>query len=320
MPQHLTDMDITHVSLVDKGANARRFALLKRQPMVSLPDALEATETDANIEVDHGADSGVRGALAKIGQALGFDVTKAEDFDAITAEREMSKAVDEGFDTLRSAVISASYGRDADGNQLPADDRRAMVGASIDQFKAFMLDAMSVSKAGRKISGARMTQLKDAFKVLADIINGVEQGYWTPDDSSIEKGIDEMTETELRELVDKRVGDSVTAAFAEDGAITKAIAAALAPKAEQPAAVEKTADATVTMKLDDDIVKAIGGVDAKLDEVSTTNGQVIEAVAKLADRVEALEAGRRQSSAGEAAVVTKAATTGKLSALSGILG
>jgi hypothetical protein len=60
---------------------------------------------------------------------------------------------------------------------------------------------------------------------------------------------------------------------------------------------------------------------AALSEIATTNGQIIEAVAKLVDRTDALEGGRsQQATAADVQVATPVAKTSPLASLHGILG
>jgi len=299
---HLTDMDIDRVSLVDKGANGRRFAVLKRRPMVSDPNAPQSTESGGNASDDTEPESGVRAALGTLAKALG-----------LSDEQTFVGFVDN------------------EGAPLTAET----VEKAVDSYRDFVLEALKVEKAGRKISGARMRQLKSAMGVLGELINGVEAGYWTPPNSTgIEKGheVDNMNEQELRDLVAKTVEDTFASAFGEDGAGTQAIAKAIVaaqpktdaadePKDEAPVATpapatETPAPAPVASADVTDITK-------RLDEIAETNGQVIEAVAKMFDRVEALEGGRRQSTAPEAGDAKPRTITkrekGDMSVLHGIL-
>jgi len=305
MPR-LVDMDIDTVSLVDKGANNRRFAVLKRAsvrgPMVSAPDDAQSTESGDNVSDDTEPESGVRAALGKIADALGLS--------------------DEGREFVGFV--------DNHGQPLTAET----VTKAVDSYRDFVLDALKVEKAGRKISGARMTQLKNAMSVLGDLINGVEEGYWTP--PNIEKGheVDDMNEQELRELVAKTVSDTFTAAFADDGAGTQAIAKAVAgvqksdeapaeSKEEAPAAPVETA-APAPAATETSAQELADAISKRLDEFGTTQGQVIEAVAKVAERLDNLEGGARQSGGaiekGEKPKTITKREKGDMSSLHGILG
>jgi len=272
MPKHLTRMAIDKVSLVDAGANERRIAILKsanRQP-------LDADESP--------------GLLRRVADALGLavpeakedeEVEKAETFDDINAERELSAAVDEGFDTLRSAVWGATYARDDDGNELPMDEKAALVGRSIDQFKAYLMDAMTVAKVGRKISGSRLEQIKSAFRVLGEVIEGVEAGWWTPPEGTVAKEVD-MTPDEIQAAVDKAVAETVAKAMAPDSEAMTALAAGISKSVIEamPKPVEATLDTTYS------------------DDGDLSLADIAKAVSTLADRVNVLGGSSRQSAAG----------------------
>jgi hypothetical protein len=60
-------------------------------------------------------------------------------FDDLAAAAEMNEELPEAFDTLRSAVYSAIYAYDVDGNPAPADEKRTAIATSLDQFRDFVL-------------------------------------------------------------------------------------------------------------------------------------------------------------------------------------
>lgn len=272
MPKHLTRMAIDKVSLVDAGANDRRIAILKsanRQPLDSEPEP---------------------GLLRKVAEALGLavpepkdeEVEKAETFDDINAERELSAAVDEGFDTLRSAVWGATYARGEDGSDLPMDEKAALVAQSIDQFKAYLLDAMTVAKVGRKISGSRLEQIKSAFRVLGEVIEGVEAGWWTPPEGTVAKEVS-MTPEEIQAAVDKAVAETVAKAMAPDSEAMTALAAGISKSVIE--AMPKPVEATLEVTESD-------------DDGDLSLADIAKAVSTLADRVNVLGGSSRQSAAG----------------------
>ena len=183
----LTDMRIDKVSLVDKGANERRFAVLKQ---------------------DDSAD-GERNLIQKV-------------LDAIDAH-------------LKPVPVD------------PVDEAQAVV----EQAPA------DIEKAGRKISGKRLSAIKTAMSTLYDIVEEVEPGWWTPPGGSISKENDEMTEDQKVEpTIDEKVEEAVTKALASEAfqkglaeAVQKAMptpepapAPAPEPEAKEPAEDEVTLD------------------------------------------------------------------------------
>lgn len=292
MAKHLTRMAIDKVSLVDAGANERRIAVLKRQPMVSDPAAEPvAPEPEP-------------GLLRKVADALGLTVPveKAEDFDGINAEHDMSVAIDEGFDTLKQAVWGAKYARNEDGTEMTMAEKAALVATSIDQFKAFIVDAFTVEKAGRKISGQRLDQIKSAFKVLGEVIEGVEAGWWTPPEGAVAKEVD-MTPDEMQAAIEKAVAAEVAKTLAPDSeamtALSKSVVAGVVEAMPQP--VEAVLDTTV---------------ESESEDGDLTLADIAKAVSLLSDRMDAMGGSVRRSQAGAA---PESEPVEKKSPLAGIL-
>lgn len=191
MSQHLTDMDIDRVSLVDKGANGRVFAILKRQGQ-------EAAMTNPVAKSDPGATPAEQaGLLRKIADFItGRTVAKAQTFGEMIAGDALYDALDDSYDTLWSALWSAMWACDDMGMDIPMADKQALVAQSLDEFKAYLLNAMQVgvgkranpsevnlakrrigvaiAKVGKKISAARMEQLQAAADALNSVLADVE--------------------------------------------------------------------------------------------------------------------------------------------------
>lgn len=294
MARHLTRMAIDKVSLVDRGANGRRFAVLKRA---------EDEEPQQESITDR-----VLGALGLRYDSESGTVRKADTFGDIRGREAATEAAEDGFRIMQEAFWSAQYGRDESGEPLSTDARVALVETSLSQFGQYLTDAMRVQKVGRKISGARLDRMKEAMRILGGIIEGVEQGWWTPPDGeAVTKGApeDDMNEQQVAEAIQKAIEAERATLLAEDGplmtGITKAVAGVLA-KAEPTESAPDTSD-----------------LEAKVDELSATQGQVIEAVAKVLERIEAVEKSRRQSLPGTDGD-EPVAKRGNVAKLSGILG
>lgn len=278
MAKHLTRMAIDKVSLVDRGANGRRIAVLKRQNRQPLePEPQEE-----------------RGIVAKVLGSLGFEydadsgtVVKADTFGDIRAREAATEAADDGFRIMQDAFWSAQFARDENGEPLSTEAKRAMVETSLGQFSAYLLDAMTVEKAGRKISGSRLARMKDAMRILGEVIEGVEAGWWAPPEDAVAKESDDMTEEQINALVAKAVEDQMAGMLGDDGAIAKAVQSALS-------GIEVTKTTTVEGATEAE-VEVPEALTKRLDEFGETQGQIIEAVSKLLDRVEGLEGSRRQA-------------------------
>lgn len=282
MVQQLTDMSITRVSLVDKGANQRRIAVLKREAegQMTQTGAAAADET------------GLVAVLRKWFAGQSSPVGKATTFAAIVAGQELSDALYDSWYTLQDALWSAIYAVDDSGADLTLEAKRALVAQNLDEFKAYLLNEMAegttlegvgkragglagspsrhvaaiVAKVGRKISGSRLERLQSAAEALTSVLDEVVE------DSSADTATDEEdTEVDKAEITKT---------------ITEALAAGLEP-------ITKRLDAIEAGKVE----KAEG------DDAPATLETIAEAVGKLADRIEGLEkvatVGKRTSVAGQ---------------------
>lgn len=269
MATQLTDMEITKVSLVDAGANQRRFAVLKR-------DAGEAPDPEK------------RSLLAKIAKALGIHlddpVAKTRTFAEIIAGQQLSDALYDSWYTLSDSLWAAIYAYDDNGADLPIEAKQALVAQNLDEFKAWLLgqmetgiakrdqpptDARSVAafvrKVGKKISAARLEQLKTAADALAAVLAEVESSDSEDTTKRAQPEEAPMTSEELAQ-VQKAIADAV-APIAADVAVLKAAAKPVA-KADPDPKPEGSDGDTVSL------------------------ADVAKAITKLADRVEGLEGAR----------------------------
>jgi hypothetical protein len=243
MPHELKDMDISKVSLVDRGANGRTFAVLKRDapPLPDLPPDERA------------------GLLATIAKALGVKgfgaapLAKAETFASIIAGEELEDALYDSWETLRSSLWNAVYAWDYDADQ-PASiaQKQALVGQNLDEFKAWLLAAMDgaasiakrdepasqsrhlaafIRKVGKKISAARLERLQSAADALAEVLAEVASA---DEESDIEKEA-EMT---LSKEDIAQIAKAVREADAPDP-VEAAVAKAIEPLQAEIAALKK---------------------------------------------------------------------------------
>lgn len=273
MSQRLTDMRIRQVSLVDKGANKRTFALLKRdaeEDAMTLP-APPADQTPA----------GIAGWLRKAADlVLGKSepVAKVMTFAEIVAGAELRDALYDSWYTLEDALWSAIYAVDDNGQALPIEAKQALVAQDLDEFKAYLLAAMAsgvtkrdaspsarargsldalVRKVGRKISGSRMERLSAAAEALNSVLAEVAEAQA---DDAAETA--EEADVEKSELV---------------AAVSEAVTKAQEPLIARIEPLEKAAPGAAPEPV------------AKGEEDELTLASVAEAVAKIADRLEAVE-------------------------------
>lgn len=217
MTQRLTDMRIRQVSLVDKGANGRTFALLKRDEEGSMTAAAETAE------------QAPAGVIAWLRKALGLEqpaqVAKVATFAEIVAGQELRDALYDSWYTLEDAIWAAIYASDGDGQALPLETKKALIAQDLDEFKAYLLAQMDsgiekrdggpaeaatrhiaavVAKAGRKISGARLERLQAASEALTSVLAEVAE---VTEEAGADAQEDEVEKAEIEAIVKATVAE-----------------------------------------------------------------------------------------------------------------
>lgn len=205
MPQ-MTNMDISFISLVKKGANKQKIQIYKS-------DDYKEPVTDS-------VDEDVKGFfnVVKSFFAGKKDIQKADsnpkpptDFAGAIAAQDVSDNLDNARWTLRTVMY----------NILADDtitDKKAQIGTQIDAFKNYVLDQLDkvgikkcaeqliaepIEKAGKKIATARLDNIKGAITALQSIVDEVEAS-----DKS-EGGEEEVQKQEITEIIKSAVGESL---------------------------------------------------------------------------------------------------------------
>jgi hypothetical protein len=275
MTQRLTDLEITRVSLVDKGANARRLAVLKRDEEGSMTDPIAAAIAKA------GPEEAKVGVLAWLRKALGLGaapVVKTATFAEVVAGQELSDALYDSWYTLQDVLWGAIYAYDENGQALSIEAKTALVAQDLDEFKAYLLAQMAsvtvakgdegspdqrglaawIRKVGKKISGSRLERLSAAAEainsVLAEVADVVDEAAETAEEVEVDKAEMVAAMTEALEPISKRL---------------EAI-----EKAKPVEKVESAADGAGTE-----------------EEEPVTLETAVKVIEKLADRLEVLEGG-----------------------------
>jgi hypothetical protein len=226
MTQRLTDLEITRVSLVDKGANARRLAVLKRDEEGSMTDPIAAAIAKADPQEAR------VGVFAWLRKALGLDVSpiaKAATFAEVVAGQQLSDALYDSWYTLQDVLWGAIYAYDENGQALSIDAKTALVAQDLDEFKSYLLAQMAsvtvaksdpgspdqraiaalVRKLGKKISGSRLERLNAAAEalnsVLAEVAEVVDEAAETAEEVDVDKAEMVAAFTEAMEPISKRL-------------------------------------------------------------------------------------------------------------------
>lgn len=274
----LTDMQITRVSLVDKGANARVMAILKRNEEGSVTDQAEAAQR-----------ASAAGWLQKaadwlLGKPEAETVAKADTFANVIAGQQLEDALDGAFWTLRDVLWSAFYAWDHEADApMSIEGRRALIVQDLDEFKAYLLARMDqavakrdtsdgardraavaavVSKVGRKISGSRLERLTAAAEALTSVLDEVneavaDEAAVPAEEDTVEKADIIAAMTEALEPVNKRLDALEATKVAktdetEDDELTLEGVAA---------AVEKIADSVAELVAGQGVRKSLAGQD-----------------------------------------------------------
>jgi hypothetical protein len=194
MTQRLTDMKITRVSLVDKGANGRVMAILKRNEEASMTDpadapagviawlrkalgiapvAKAAMPTDEAVmrehltadppaghgmAVDADMDMTAMGkkhtAMHESGAEHEHTVSKAATFAEVVAGQELQDALWDSWYTLEDVLWGAIYAYDESNQPLSLEAKTALVAQDLDEFKAYLLAQMAGATVAKSDPGS----------------------------------------------------------------------------------------------------------------------------------------------------------------------
>lgn len=208
MPQ-MTNMDISFISLVKKGANKQRIQIYKS-------DDYQEPGTDSDDDEVKGFFNVVKSFFA--GRK---DIQKADskpapptDFAGAIAAQDVSDNLDNARWTLRTVMY----------NILADDtitDKKAQIGTQIDAFKTYVLDQLDkvgikkcaeqlqaepIEKAGKKIATARLDSIKGAITALQSIVDEVDT---SSNSDNSEGGEEEVKKEEITQIIKSAVGESL---------------------------------------------------------------------------------------------------------------
>ena len=160
-------------------------------------------------------------------------------------------------------------------------DKQAAIGASIDQFRASLLGALTIAKAGKEISAANMKLIQDAlsaFGGLQDLIDRLNAAKVT---KATTKGDSTMVEPTIAEVntavlaLTKKIDDEVLPKLGELDEIKKAQEAAAAGGGE-PTKEATELEKAVTKALEPmetRLSEKIDAIDTRLKKVEDTPGE-----------------------------------------------
>lgn len=205
VPGEMSDMDISMISLVRKGANRQKIQIYKE----------DVCEEQEDPEADE-----VKGLLGVLKSYFAGKVQKAEEtakkpkktFAGMMAVNDITENMWRANDTLRNVM------RDIINNEEVADKKAALLQA-VDEYSAYMKSKVNtaaiakgdsffdvpeaeIQKAGKKVSGKNLEALKAAQRALSAVISEAEPESEPPEkDNNGEKEAEEVKKEELTEIM-----------------------------------------------------------------------------------------------------------------------
>lgn len=207
MPQ-MTNMDISFISLVKKGANKQKIQIYKS-------DDYQEPGTDSVDDDVKGFFNVVKSFFAGKKEIQKADKPKPPtDFAGAIAAQDVSDNLDNARWTLRTVMYN-----------ILADDtvteKKAQIGTQIDAFKTYVLDQLDkvgikkcaeqlqaepIEKAGKKIATARLDNIKGAITALQSIVDEVDT---SSNSDNSEGGEEEVKKEDITQIIKSAVDESL---------------------------------------------------------------------------------------------------------------
>ena len=190
-PGELRDVTVKAISLVSEAANREKFKIFKSVASEDTPPAPETVKKD---------ERGLFCILKEFFTGSDETVKKGEVAD-IYSQNESGRKMDKAFSALMKVL---GLSRWDDENLTPETDSAKIVSA-LDDFRniavEILLGKTEVAKSGRKISGDRLSKLKNIQAMLDDVLSGL-------DEVNTPKEAEDVTKEEVQQTV----ADAVKAA------------------------------------------------------------------------------------------------------------
>lgn len=244
----MKDVDVHAVSLVGKAANKKKFAIFKSaEDKTAMVDEQEQ-------RVEKSLVAAFKDFFAKYGTA---GVEKGEVRNAVARQEKASK-----FYTAFRAMENVMY-RMTDNANWPGLIAAAKEFVEVceevandETVSKACIEGLEAEKAGKKISSARLTKLKDAQAFLAEIIAEAE----AEESKEVEKEDTNMTKEEMQGIIKEALSPVTTR--------LEAIEKSMAETDPQAGGEQKTDE----VKLEDVIKEAITPICERLDAIEKVHG------------------------------------------------
>ena len=160
-PGELRNVTVNAISLVTKAANGEKFKIYKSaEPETEAPEEVKKDE---------------RGLFRILKEFFtGEQVAKGEVAD-IYHTNQSGRKLGEAFDALMKVLGLSRW----DGSQQVPETDTVKILAAIDDFRNVAIEILigknEVEKSGRKISGDRLSKLKNIQAMLGEILSGLDE-------------------------------------------------------------------------------------------------------------------------------------------------
>ena len=273
VPGEMSDMDISMISLVRKGANKQKIQIYKEDECEDSEDS-EADEVKGLIGVLKSYFSG------KVQKADEAAKKPKKTFAGMMAVNDITENMWRANDTLRSVM------RDIINNEEVSDKKAALLQA-VDEYSAYMKSKVNtaaiakgdsffdvpeteIQKAGKKVSGKNLEALKAAQRALSAVISEAE-----PEPEPSEKDKDNHGEKEAEEVKKEELTE----------VMKQAMEAALKPINDRLDKIEKEDSASEQEETEE-------GEDKTEDITEIIKSVIGEALSPLESRLEKVEKSR----------------------------
>ena len=270
-PGELRNVFVDSISLVSKAANRKTYSILKMAKNTEQPDTANG-KTQKAPETVTKDERGLFHVLKSF--FMGDEDVEKGAVAAIVEAQNNGQKLDQAIGALFSVLGISRWG---DPKAKPETDA-AKIRAALTDFKNVAEDILigkddevkkaveEVQKSGRKISGSRLSKIKEAYATLGDLIAET-------DTDNTEGEASEVTKEELTQVVK----DGIDAAIKPfDERLAKLEKGAEEPKSEadgqSPAQPETPPEADIGAVVKEAVEKAIAPLTERVEKIEKARG------------------------------------------------
>ena len=270
-PGELRNVFVDSISLVSKAANRKTYSILKMAKNEEKPHMTngEAQETPETVTKD---ERGLFHVLKSF--FMGDEDVEKGAVAAIVEAQNNGQKLDQAIGALFSVLGISRWG---DPKAKPETDA-AKIRAALTDFKNVAEDILigkdedvkkaveEVQKSGRKISGSRLSKIKEAYATLGDLIAET-------DTDNTEGEASEVTKEELTQVVKESI-DTAIKPFSErlEKLEQGSEAPATGTDGQSPAQPEASPEADIGAVVKEAVEKAIAPLTERVEKIEKARG------------------------------------------------